>query len=147
MACASGPAAQLFPYQQQRTALVVAGCEAQLGSERFALCHDAGAAVGRGDGIAEALWPSTPGPAKLADAVEAGSDPRLLPLTPRELEVAQLIAVGLTNRQIGQRLFIAERTVDTHVGRVLTKLSCTTRSQVAVVVARGPAKERPPGHR
>jgi predicted ATPase/DNA-binding CsgD family transcriptional regulator len=132
---------ELFLYQRQRMALVVAECESQLGSERFALRHKAGQAVGRGDGIAEALWPSRRDPAKAAEAVEAGTHPRLLPLTPRELEVAQLIAEGLTNRQIGQRLFIAERTVDTHVGRVLTKLACTRRAQVAAVVARSPTRD------
>ena len=137
---------ELFPYQRQRMALVAAECEAQLGPERFANHHEAGDTVGRSDGIAEALWPG-PRPAKLAKAVGAGSHPRLLALTPRELEVAQLIAEGLTNRQIGQRLYIAERTVDTHVGRVLTKLSCATRSQVAVVVARSPTSERRPGNR
>jgi DNA-binding NarL/FixJ family response regulator len=36
--------------------------------------------------------------------------------------VAGLVAQGLTNRQIGGRLFIAERTVDTHVGHILAKL-------------------------
>ncbi len=133
---------ELFPYQRQRMAQVAAECEAQLGSERYALHQDAGEAVGRGDGVAEALWPTEAGPAKSADAVRAGPHPRLLPLTPRELEVAQLIAEGLTNRQIGQRLFIAERTVDTHVGRVLTKLACTTHAQVAAVVARSPTGER-----
>ena len=138
---------ELFPYQRQRMALVAAECEAQLGSERFAHQHDAGDTVGRSDGIAEALWPPGPGPAKLASAVGAGSHPRLLALTPRELEVAQLIAEGLTNRQIGQRLFIAERTVDTHVGRILTKLSCATRSQVAAVVAGSAINEGRPGNR
>jgi len=44
-------------------------------------------------------------------------------------------AFGLTNRQIGARLFIAERTVDTHVGRILAKLGCTTRAQVAALIA------------
>jgi DNA-binding NarL/FixJ family response regulator len=125
---------------------VAAECEAQLGPEGFARHHDAGDTVGRSEGIAEALWPPGPGPAKLANAVGTGSHPQLLVLTPRELEVAQLIAEGLTNRQIGQRLFIAERTVDTHVGRVLTKLSCATRSQVAAVVARSPTSERRAGN-
>ena len=58
-----------------------------------------------------------------------------LPLTRREREVAELIAQGLTNRQIGARLFIAERTVDTHVSRILAKLGCSSRAQVAAIVA------------
>jgi non-specific serine/threonine protein kinase len=60
---------------------------------------------------------------------------RELPLTQREHQVAELIAQGLTNRQIGARLFIAERTVDTHVGRILAKLGCTSRAQAAAIVA------------
>ena len=60
-----------------------------------------------------------------------------LPLTGREREVAELIAQGLTNRQIGGRLFIAERTVDTHVSRILAKLGCSSRAQVAAIVAAG----------
>jgi hypothetical protein len=46
-----------------------------------------------------------------------------------------LVAQGLTYRQTGERLFIAERTVDTHVGRILAKLGCARRSQVAAIVA------------
>jgi DNA-binding NarL/FixJ family response regulator len=58
-----------------------------------------------------------------------------LPLTKREFQVALLIVEGLTNRQIGERLFIAERTVDTHVGRILGKLACSSRSQVSAMIA------------
>ena len=57
------------------------------------------------------------------------------PLTRREREIAELISRGLTNRQIAARLFISERTVDTHVGRILAKLGCATRAQVAAIVA------------
>jgi DNA-binding NarL/FixJ family response regulator len=50
-------------------------------------------------------------------------------------EIAELIARGLTNRQIGARPFIAERTVDTHVSLILAKLGCASRAQVAALVA------------
>jgi DNA-binding CsgD family transcriptional regulator len=52
-------------------------------------------------------------------------------LTRREAEVATLVAEGLTNRQIAQRLVIAERTAQNHVQHILTKLGFTTRSQIA----------------
>jgi DNA-binding NarL/FixJ family response regulator len=52
------------------------------------------------------------------------------PLTTREYEVAQLIARGLTNRQIGEELIISERTVDTHVQNILGKLELVSRAQV-----------------
>jgi DNA-binding NarL/FixJ family response regulator len=90
--------------------------------------RQAGRVIGRGDRITAVLWPAPHDPPRPA----AGPRP---PLTKREREVAGLIAQGLTNRQIGARLFIAERTVDTHVGRILAKLGCSSRAQVAVIVA------------
>jgi DNA-binding CsgD family transcriptional regulator/tetratricopeptide (TPR) repeat protein len=57
-------------------------------------------------------------------------------LTPRELEVAALVAEGLTNRAIARRLFISVRTAETHVDRVLGKLGFHTRSQLASWMAR-----------
>ncbi len=52
------------------------------------------------------------------------------PLTEREREIAVLVASGLTNRQIAEQLFLSVRTVETHVGRVLTKLGFTRRGQL-----------------
>ncbi|TWP53978.1 AAA family ATPase [Lentzea tibetensis] len=52
-------------------------------------------------------------------------------LSPRETEVAALVADGLTNRQIAERLYISERTAQNHVQHVLTKLGFATRSQIA----------------
>jgi DNA-binding CsgD family transcriptional regulator len=52
-------------------------------------------------------------------------------LSPREAEVARLVADGLTNRQIAERLVISDRTAENHVQHILTKLGFTTRSQIA----------------
>jgi DNA-binding CsgD family transcriptional regulator len=52
-------------------------------------------------------------------------------LTPREREVARLVAQGLTNRQIAEALFVSERTVDHHVSNILKKLDLSSREQVA----------------
>jgi DNA-binding CsgD family transcriptional regulator len=52
-------------------------------------------------------------------------------LTRRELEVVRLVAVGRTNREIGQELFLSARTVEMHVGNALAKLDCRTRTEVA----------------
>ena len=52
------------------------------------------------------------------------------PLTPREREVADLVAEGLTNRQIAERLVLSERTAQNHVQHVLTKLGLSNRAQV-----------------
>jgi DNA-binding NarL/FixJ family response regulator len=53
------------------------------------------------------------------------------PLSPRELEVARLVARGLTNKQIGEALFVAERTAENHVQHILVKLGFSNRSQIA----------------
>lgn len=66
--------------------------------------------------------------ARLADARRAS------PLTRREREVAALVSEGLSNRDIAQRLFIAEKTAENHVQHILTKLGLSSRSQVAVWV-------------
>ncbi|MFG1926232.1 response regulator [Cryptosporangium sp. NPDC048952] len=59
---------------------------------------------------------------------------RLANLTPRERNVADLVAEGLSNATIGERLRTSETTVKTYVSRVLTKLDCTNRVQVALLV-------------
>jgi DNA-binding NarL/FixJ family response regulator len=59
-------------------------------------------------------------------------------LTPRESEVLALVAQGLTNRQVGARLFISEKTASVHVSNILAKLSAGGRTEaVAIAAARG----------
>lgn len=60
------------------------------------------------------------------------SDPRLDTLTAREREILDLIAEGLTNREIGARLFLAEKTVKNYVSSLLAKLNTQRRTQAAV---------------
>ncbi len=62
----------------------------------------------------------------------APQDARLASLTTREREVLALIADGLTNRQIGERLFLAEKTVKNYVSGLLAKLGMQRRTQAAV---------------
>ncbi|MDQ3783625.1 MAG: AAA family ATPase [Actinomycetota bacterium] len=57
-------------------------------------------------------------------------------LTRRESEVARLVAEGLTNREIAERLFLSERTAQNHVQHILTKLDLSNRSQIAVWVTK-----------
>ena len=76
--------------------------------------------------------PQSPSP-KLRDAARTGRpDERL---TAREHEIATLIALGLSNRQIAVRLYIAQRTADTHVQHILNKLGFHARTQIAAWAA------------
>jgi len=63
-------------------------------------------------------------------------DARLSTLTPRESEILGLLADGLTNRQIGEALNLAEKTVKNNVSNVLMKLGMERRTQAAVYAAR-----------
>lgn len=58
------------------------------------------------------------------------------PLTPREQQVAQLLAGGLTNKEIAQRLLITEHTVKFHLNGILRKLGVSTRTEAVVQAAR-----------
>ncbi len=57
-------------------------------------------------------------------------------LSEREREIAALVSEGLTNREIGARLFLSEKTIETHMTHVLQKLGVRSRAQVAAEVAR-----------
>ena len=67
-------------------------------------------------------------------AVAVSSNAGAGPLGKREADVARLVADGLSNKQIGARLLISERTVETHVRSILNKLGLNSRAQVAVWV-------------
>lgn len=67
-----------------------------------------------------------------ASLLEAADRRRLESLTQRETEVLILIATGLSNTEIGERLFLAQPTVKTHVGRILMKLEARDRVQAVV---------------
>ena len=68
----------------------------------------------------------------------ACSSPRGTSLSGREREVAELVAAGLSNRQIARRLVISEKTAAHHVGSILNKLGFGTRAEIAAYVARQP---------
>jgi DNA-binding CsgD family transcriptional regulator len=97
----------------QIVALVVAGDDAlpSVPPPRTAWDDRAGTAAGPG------------GPAGQADAEE---------LTSREREIASLVASGLSNREIGDRLFISRRTVDAHVNHIYAKLRISSRVQLTI---------------
>jgi DNA-binding NarL/FixJ family response regulator len=71
-----------------------------------------------------------------------GADTRLAGLTTQERKILVLIGEGLTNRQIGARLFLAEKTVKNYVSALLAKLGMKRRTQAAVFVTTLPDRPR-----
>jgi len=98
-----------------------------LGDAAFHEAVDAGRGLGLEQAVAYALETAAP---EGAPPVPGGS-----PLTPREAQVAGLVAAGLTNADIADRLVISVRTVQGHLENILRKLEFTSRAQVAAWVA------------
>jgi len=124
-----------LPYEAARARLELAQAFAEanpqvaLGEARLALAAFDRLGAGRdADRAAELVrrlgGGSRPGPRR--DSV----------LTAREEEVLELLAAGLSNRQIAERLFLSVKTVEHHVSRVLTKLGLKTRSEAAAAFVR-----------
>jgi DNA-binding CsgD family transcriptional regulator len=111
-------------------------CERQarqaLGEAAFQAAYHRGLELPAADVLAYALQqqPEKPPKKPPAPAVPDGA-----PLTPRELQVARLIAGGCSNKEIAAELVISQRTAEGHVERILTKLGFTSRAQVAAWVA------------
>ncbi len=76
--------------------------------------------------------------ARVLERIRKGNpqDERLARLTEQERKVLELVAEGLTNRQIGDRLHLAEKTVKNYVTSVLSKLGMTRRTEAAVYAVR-----------
>jgi DNA-binding NarL/FixJ family response regulator len=101
---------------------------AALGASKFHTEYTAGQQLSRPGAVALALGEST----RLVTAATDAAD--TAPLGNRETEVAELVAAGSSNKEIGARLFISERTVDSHVRSILNKLGVNSRAQIAVWV-------------
>ena len=106
----------------------------KLGEKEFEVKWSRGEAMSEDEAIAHALSdpPRETGSAEITrearkEAERSGPDS----LTHREREVANLVAAGLTNRRISERLYISSRTADTHVGRIFRKLGASSREEVA----------------
>ncbi len=117
------PMPAMVPLMVQAQSAAVAA----LGPERFEAEMETGRHLTRDAAVALALGEALDGDSATAardgDGVEV--------LAKREAEVARLIAEGLSNKQIGARLFISERTVDSHVRSILNKLGFNSRAQIA----------------
>ncbi|MFF4232430.1 response regulator [Streptomyces sp. NPDC001820] len=69
------------------------------------------------------------------EAAQPAEDERLAVLSERERAVLELIGEGLTNREIGKKLYLSEKTVKNHISRLLSKLGVERRVQAAVIAA------------
>ncbi len=106
----------------------------------------------RGNDLVEAVRAVAAGRSLLDSAVTArvldrlrhppAEDPRLASLTDQERRILEHIAEGLTNRQIAEKMFLAEKTVKNYVSSLLAKLGMERRTQAAVYGAR--MREQPP---
>jgi DNA-binding NarL/FixJ family response regulator len=99
------------------------------GDAAFAAAWAAGRAMSPGQAIDYAL--GTARPASIV-RIEPPAPRRPDLLTPRERDVAILVARGRTNRQIAEALVVSERTVEWHVANLLGKLGLETKAQLAV---------------
>jgi DNA-binding CsgD family transcriptional regulator len=114
-------------HQQALCERYLAAARDELDEAAFAAAWDEGRKMTLEQSIEYALFEEEEQPSS-ATPVEEEPPPTL---TYREREVAALVARGLTNRQIAQELAITERTVETHVGKVLRKLGLRSRTQIA----------------
>jgi predicted ATPase/DNA-binding CsgD family transcriptional regulator len=121
--------ANIMPFLAPLLAQARESAAAALGTTRFTAEFEAGRRLERDEASALAL--GKPARAAVAASGRAGTGP----LGEREAEVARLVADGLTNKEIGGRLFISERTVDSHVRSILNKLGFSSRAQIAAWIA------------
>jgi predicted ATPase/DNA-binding CsgD family transcriptional regulator len=118
-------AAPISPFTSALVANAQEQAKAELGADRYTALFDEGAHLDREGAVALALGE------KANPAAGRTIDKQADPLGRREREVAQLIAEGLSNKEIASRLFLSERTVETHVYNILNKLGVNSRVNIA----------------
>jgi predicted ATPase/DNA-binding CsgD family transcriptional regulator len=110
---------------------------AALGERAYAAAFARGQGLSLDEAVAYALDepapPAAPGPMAAST-----------PLTRREQQVAELVAQGLSNKEVAARLVIAQRTAESHVDHILTKLGLTNRTQAAAWMAAQPSSTAQP---
>ncbi len=118
----------VFGFNRARDDRLVQTLREKLGEVGFSAAWDAGRALSLEEVTAEALTVQAP-PATPSAAAQHG-------LTARELEVLRLLLEGCSDREIGERLFISQRTAQTHVQKIFFKLDVHSRAQaVALAMA------------
>ncbi|HEY5275291.1 MAG TPA: LuxR C-terminal-related transcriptional regulator [Coriobacteriia bacterium] len=124
-----GAGASVMPFLAPLMEQAKGSAIAALGASRFEAEFEAGSRLSRDAAVRLALGESGQVPVAASDSAGAGL------LAKREAEVARLVADGLSNKEIGARLFISEHTVDSHVRSILNKLGCNSRAQIAAWMA------------
>jgi DNA-binding NarL/FixJ family response regulator len=116
------------PALRAKNERAIASARAKLGEEAFAAAWAAGGDLSLEQAVAEAQTvaidagqAAEPEPAPRHDAAVGA-------LSPRELEVLKLVAEGLTNAQVAERLFVSPRTVNAHLNSIYHKLGVGSRS-------------------
>ena len=103
---------------------------ASLAPASFESETEAGRRMAMDEAIAYALEEKKPRPASASKRTST------TPLSKREFEIAELVAQGLSNKEIATRVFLSERTIETHVSNILDKLAVNSRVEISSWVAR-----------
>ena len=135
----------LLPYGQARHDACEAAARAALGDVAYQECWERGFALDRDEVVALALEvePAVAGRLSVAPGSREGEDE----LSARELEVARLVAGGLSNPAVAAELFVSVATVKTHVSHILGKLGLESRVQLRQWIATHDSGQRAREHR
>jgi non-specific serine/threonine protein kinase len=114
----------ILPYWHVHHPACEEAIRARIGDAGYRRCVEQGRTLSRDQVVATALE-SAPAAAPAATGGDAGE------LSAREMEVARLVASGMTNPAIARELFVSVATVKTHVSHILTKLGLDSRVQLA----------------
>jgi non-specific serine/threonine protein kinase len=134
----------LSPAEGAEHEAAVVAARARLPEEAFTTAWAAGRAMSLEQAIEYALTLTEGASAPAALAEQSAADKASDPLSPREREVAALVARGLTDAQLAEALVIGRRTAEKHVANCLGKLGLATRAGLASwAVERGLSAARP----